>query len=55
MHNNGYMHRDLKPANILFKLNIPLKRYGLEPVSSNALISDFGISSKIRKVNLDLF
>lgn len=55
MHDNGYMHRDLKPANILFKSNIPLKRYGLDAIQPNAMITDFGISSKIRDDKLDIF
>jgi calcium/calmodulin-dependent protein kinase I len=42
------MHRDLKPANILFKQPVPLKKYGLEAMESNVLISDFGIASQIR-------
>jgi calcium/calmodulin-dependent protein kinase I len=45
----GYMHRDLKPANIFFKQMMPLKKYGLEAVEPNILISDFGVASQIRK------
>lgn len=43
------MHRDLKPSNILFKYNIPLKKYGLDHMDSNVLISDFGIASEIKE------
>ena len=48
MHSIGIMHRDLKPANILFKNHIPIKRYGLENIGSNILISDFGIASEVK-------
>lgn len=43
------MHRDLKPSNILFKSFIPLKKYGLDHIDANVMISDFGISSEIKE------
>lgn len=48
------MHRDLKPANILFKNNIPLKKYGLNQLEPNVLVSDYGISSEIKE-NLNVY